>query len=52
MQNKVSNVIRPLEYWQVVEMATARQLSEMRAAEIRRRIGRSIDQLDSLKVSR
>jgi len=43
---------RPLEYWQVIEMATARQLSEMRSAEIRRRIARSIDQLDSLKVSR
>lgn len=49
---------RPLEYWQVIELATVRQLSEMRAAESRRKIERSVATLAAIgepryqKVSR
>lgn len=45
MENKVSG---PLEYWQVIEMATVRQLSEMRAAETRKRIERNIVRLAAI----
>lgn len=45
---KQSNVVRPLEWWQVIEMATARQLSRQRSAEIRQRMERSISTLASL----
>jgi hypothetical protein len=49
MQTQTSNVIRPLEWWQAIEMATARQLSEMRSAEIRKRIDRSVATLRAVR---
>lgn len=42
----------PLTHWQVIEIATARRLSEMRAAESRKRIKRSIAQLRSINAPR
>jgi len=38
--------------WQLIEMAAARRLSEMRAAESRKRIERSIAQLEAIKAPR
>lgn len=40
--------IGPLEWWQVIELATVRELSEMRAAETRRSIERRVATLAAI----
>jgi len=49
---ETSTAVRPLTYWQLIELETARRLSEMRAEQARKRISRSVAELQSIGAPR
>ena len=48
-QTQTSSAVAPLEWWQVIELATARALDRMQAAEARRRVERNIATLRAVR---